>query len=69
DLLGMDLSARAGYDPSAGISLWEKMSAAPSSQGAPPQWLSTHPSHESRIADIRKALPKVLPLYERSKPR
>jgi Zn-dependent protease with chaperone function len=69
DLLGMDLSARAGFDPSAGISLWEKMSGASSGQGTPPQWLSTHPSHESRIADIRKALPKVMPIYERTKPR
>jgi predicted Zn-dependent protease len=69
DLLGMDLSARAGFDPAAGISLWEKMSGASSGQGTPPQWLSTHPSHESRIADIRKALPKVMPIYERTKPR
>lgn len=69
DLLGMDLSARAGFDPRAGISLWEKMSSASNGQGTPPQWLSTHPSHESRIADIRKALPKVMPIYERTKPR
>jgi len=69
DLLGMDLSARAGFDPRAGISLWEKMSSASNGQGTPPQWLSTHPSHESRIADIRKALPKVMPIYDRTKPR
>jgi len=69
DLLGMDLSARAGFNPAAGISLWEKMSAAAASsaQGSPPQWLSTHPSHDTRIAEIRKALPKVLPLYERAR--
>ena len=69
DLLGMDLSARAGFDPAAGISLWEKMLNASNGQGTPPQWMSTHPSHESRIADIRKALPKVMPIYERSKSR
>jgi predicted Zn-dependent protease len=69
DLLGMDLSARAGFNPAAGISLWEKMAAAATSsaQGSPPQWLSTHPSHDTRIAEIRKALPKVLPLYERAR--
>lgn len=67
DLLGMDLSARAGYNPMAGISLWEKMASASGGQGTPPQWLSTHPSHDSRIADIRKALPRVMPLYERAR--
>jgi predicted Zn-dependent protease len=65
DLVGMELAARAGYDPRAGITLWQKMSVA--SQGAPPQWLSTHPSGNSRIADIERNLPKVMPLYERAK--
>jgi predicted Zn-dependent protease len=65
DLVGMELAARAGYNPRAGVTLWQKMGAA--SKGAPPQWLSTHPSGSSRIADIEKNLPKVLPLYELSK--
>jgi len=65
DLVGMELAARAGYDPRAGITLWQKMGAA--SKGAPPQWLSTHPSGSSRIADIEMNLPKVMPLYERAK--
>jgi predicted Zn-dependent protease len=65
DLVGMELAARAGYDPRAGISLWQKMGAA--SKGAPPQWLSTHPSSTTRISDIQKNLPKVLPLYEQEK--
>ncbi len=64
DLVGMELAARAGYDPRAGITLWKKMGTA--SKGAPPQWLSTHPSGNARIADIERNLPKVLPLYERS---
>ena len=67
DLVGMELAARAGYNPQAGVSLWNKMGAA--NKGAPPQWLSTHPSGSSRIADIERNLPKVLPLYERAKPR
>ncbi|WP_460489297.1 M48 family metallopeptidase [Curvibacter fontanus] len=65
DLVGMELAARAGYDPRAGVSLWHKMSAA--SKGAPPQWLSTHPSGQARIVEIEKNLPKVLPLYERAR--
>ncbi|MDD2925630.1 M48 family metallopeptidase [Rhodoferax sp.] len=63
DLVGMELAARAGYDPRAGVSLWQKMAAA--SKGAPPQWLSTHPSGTTRIADIQANLPKVMPLYTR----
>lgn len=65
DLVGMELAARAGFDPRAGVTLWQKMSAA--NKGGPPQWLSTHPSGKTRIADIEKNLPKVLPLYERAK--
>ena len=65
DLVGMELAARAGYNPRAGITLWQKMAAA--SKGAPPQWLSTHPSGKSRITEIEANLPKVMPLYERAK--
>jgi predicted Zn-dependent protease len=65
DLVGMELAARAGYDPRAGVTLWQKMAAA--SQGAPPQWLSTHPSGKSRIAEIEANLHKVMPLYERAR--
>jgi predicted Zn-dependent protease len=61
DIVGMELAARAGYDPAAGIGLWQKMLAA--NKGAPPQWMSTHPAGESRIKDIQAKLPKVLPLY------
>ena len=65
DLVGMEIAARAGFDPRAGVTLWQKMSAA--NKGAPPQWLSTHPSGSSRIAEIEKNLPRVLPLYERAR--
>lgn len=64
DLVGMELAARAGYDPRAGISLWQKMSAA--AKGAPPQWMSTHPASTTRIQDIEANLPKVKPLFERA---
>ncbi len=62
DIVGMDLAARAGYDPRAGVALWNKMLQA--SKGAPAEFLSTHPSGTTRIADIEARLPKVLPLYE-----
>lgn len=64
DLVGIELSARAGYDPSAAVRLWEKMMAA--SKGAPPQWLSTHPANATRIRDIQANLPKVQGLYARA---
>lgn len=64
DLVGMELAARAGFDPRAGVTLWQKMAIA--SKGAPPQWLSTHPSGITRIADIESNLPKVMPLYSRA---
>ena len=65
DLVGMELAARAGYDPRAGVSLWQKMAA--NNKGAPPEWLSTHPSGNSRIAEIEANLAKVMPLYERAR--
>jgi predicted Zn-dependent protease len=69
DLVGMELAARAGYDPRAAASVWHKMSklAQASGKGQPPQFLSTHPSHETRIREIEAALPKVLPLYAAAK--
>ena len=65
DLIGLELAARAGYDPRAGITLWQKMSKA--SQGAPPQWMSTHPSGETRIKTIQNHIPEVIALYEKAR--
>jgi predicted Zn-dependent protease len=61
DQIGLELMARAGYDPHAAITLWQKMSAA--NHGAPPQFLSTHPSSSTRISDLQALLPTVEPLY------
>jgi predicted Zn-dependent protease len=61
DRIGVELAARAGYEPHAAISLWEKMMRV--SGGGTPQWLSTHPSHDSRIADLRGYADRVQPLY------
>ena len=64
DTVGLELAARAGYDPRAGITLWRKMQQA--NKGAPPQWLSTHPASDNRIKEIEKHLPEVMPLYYRA---
>ncbi len=64
DLIGMELAARAGYDPRAGVTLWQKMAAA--SKGAPPQFLSTHPTGPTRIKDIEANLHLVEPLYAKA---
>ena len=67
DLVGMELAARAGYNPRAGVSLWQKMAA--NNKGAPPEWLSTHPSGNTRIAEIEANLPRVMPFYEAARRR
>ena len=71
DLVGIELSARAGYDPRAAVNVWHKMSKVASqgapgqaARGQPPQFMSTHPSHGTRIKDIEANLPKVVPLYD-----
>ena len=64
DLVGLELAARSGYDPRAGITLWQKMAEA--SQRAPVELLSTHPSGPTRISEIRANLPKVEGLYARA---
>jgi len=65
DQIGLELMARAGYNPQASISLWQKMQRA--SQGEPPQFLSTHPSSSNRIAELQSLMPKVMPLYQKSR--
>ncbi|MFZ3153904.1 M48 family metallopeptidase [Pseudomonas sp.] len=65
DLIGLELAARGGYNPNAAISLWQKMAAA--SAGAPPEFMSTHPSSSSRISALQAAIPKVMPLYEQAR--
>jgi predicted Zn-dependent protease len=64
DIVGMELAARGGYNPQAGVTLWQKMLAA--SKGAPPQFMSTHPAGQTRIKDIEGKLPKVEPIYARA---
>lgn len=61
DRIGLELMARAGYDPTASVSLWQKMSKL---GGGGPEFLSTHPSGESRIRDLQANVPRVMPLYQ-----
>lgn len=65
DLVGLDIAARAGYDPRAGIVLWRKMAML--NKGAPPEFLSTHPGGDTRIHDMEKHMNVLLPLYARAK--
>jgi predicted Zn-dependent protease len=65
DRMGVELAARGGYDPRAAIAVWRKMQGMDSKQ--PPQFLSTHPSHQTRIADLEAYSAKVMFLYEAGK--
>lgn len=62
DVVGLDLIARAGFNPRAGVTLWQKMIEANNSK--PLELLSTHPAGQNRVKEIEKHLPEVMPLYE-----
>ena len=62
DILGQKYMAKAGFNPEGAVSLWRKM--AKQSNGAPPEFLSTHPSHDSRIKELSKNAQKVMSYYK-----
>ncbi len=64
DLIGLDLMARAGYDPRQSVVLWQNMKTATGGGAAPPEFMSTHPSNERRIRDLQANIPKAMPAYE-----
>ncbi len=61
DVVGLTYMAKAGFDPAASIELWQNM--AKQNSGAPPEWMSTHPSNTTRISALRAELARVTPLY------
>jgi len=65
DRYGVELAARAGFDPRAAVRLWEKMSAA--SGDGPPQFLSTHPPAGNRIQALNALMPQMMPIYEKAR--
>lgn len=65
DRYGIELAARAGFDPRAAVRLWEKMGAA--SGNGPPQFLSTHPSPTNRMQALNALVPQMLPIYEKAR--
>ena len=62
---GLKYSAAAGFDPRASVKLWQNMDKT--SSGAPPEFLSTHPSGDTRIQDLVEQLPEALVLYNEAK--
>lgn len=65
DRIGVELAARSGYNPHAAVSLWQKMLKAGGGSG--PQFLSTHPSPESRLTDLQAYADRVMPLYRQAR--
>ena len=65
DLVGLEIAARAGYDPKAAITLWQKMAKATGDKGGM-AFLSSHPSGPNRIKELEANMPKVESLYRRS---
>ena len=66
DRIGLILMAKAGYDPRVAIELWQRMEKQDGGQGAPPEFLSTHPSYETRIQQLRSFMPEALAYYRPS---
>lgn len=64
DRIGVELAARAGFDPRAAVRLWEKMARIGGSR--PPQWLATHPDPANRMRDLQVYSERVLPLYQQA---
>lgn len=65
DRMGVELAARAGYDPQAAVNVWKKMEQL--SKNSPPELLSTHPSNSARIKDLEVYALRVTPLYEQNR--
>lgn len=67
DEIGLRYAARAGYDPRAAVQFWTRMKEASAGKGKPPEWMSTHPSDDTRIRKLEQFMPIALEEFERSK--
>lgn len=67
DRVGIEIAAKAGYDPHAAVTLWQKMAKA--GGNGPPEFLSTHPSPANRQQALAALVPKMMPYYEQKGPR
>lgn len=65
DIIGLELMAKAGFDPRQSINLWQKMEQAKQGQ-QPAEFMSTHPSHDTRIKELSEHIPKALPFYQQA---
>ncbi|MBA3846649.1 MAG: M48 family metallopeptidase [Planctomycetes bacterium] len=65
DTMGLMYSARAGYDPRVAPAFWQRMAQASGGRGQPPEFASTHPSHDTRIANLEAQMPRALAEYEK----
>ena len=68
DYIGILLAADAGYDPRESIALWERMEQMSGGGGAPSEYISTHPSTETRIAQLKKWMPEAMAIYQTRPP-
>src|SRR5262245_41928076 len=69
DHIGLILMAKAGYDPRVALELWERMEKKEGGKGIPPEFLSTHPSYETRVEQLRNFLPEALTYYRQNNAR
>lgn len=65
DIIGLDLMSKAGFDPRQSVTLWQKMDQA-SKGKEPSEFMSTHPSHDTRINELTEHLPKAMQLYQQA---
>ncbi len=65
DVIGLDLMSRAGFDPNGAVELWHNMASQGGAQ--PPEFMSTHPSHQTRITGLQRAVPRYAPTYQQAR--
>lgn len=65
DIIGLELMSKAGFNPEHSVMLWQNMAKASGGKG-PPQWMSTHPSNQTRIDNLSKNIPKYAPYYQKA---